>query len=79
MESIDIIMSVYWNEWFVVKFIVAHLRVAVSELLSQGINASCTDHKLRSPLHVAAAAGNERIGQYTTHLLISRDVNKTFP
>jgi len=37
-------------------------RLVVSELLSQGINASCTDRKLRSPLHIATAAGNEQIG-----------------
>jgi len=40
------------------------LYVVVSDLLSQGINASCTDRKMRSPLHIAAAAGNEDIGQY---------------
>jgi len=49
------------------------MHFVVSELLSQGINASCTDHKLRSPLHIAAASGNERIGLYTTHMLITDD------
>jgi len=39
--------------------------VVVCELLSQGINASCTDRKMRSPLHIASAAGNEQIGQHS--------------
>ena len=46
------------------KFVFPCLRVVVSELLSQGVNASCTDRKMRSSLHIAAAAGNEQIGQH---------------
>jgi len=42
-----------------------YLHFVVSKLLSQGISASCADRKLRSPLHIATAAGNEQIGKNT--------------
>jgi len=44
------------------------LYAVVNELLSQGINASCTDRKMRSSLHIAAAAGNEQLGQRMLHI-----------
>ena len=64
MENLDIVYVSLWDKMFEPMFCFLFLNFVVGDLLSQGINASCTDRKLRSPLHIATAAGNEQIGEH---------------
>ena len=43
--------------------IIAFYTFAVDSLLSRSVDPCCTDTKKRSPLHMAAAKGNERMGK----------------
>ncbi len=45
----------------------------MEELLESGVDSDCQDEKKRTPLHFAAAKGNEELGEHVGALLVRKE------